>query len=132
MSAGDGERSGVPATRSTPPADFSTPAVVLKFDPNVMHHGGLGVIRSLGRAGVPVYGVHEGPWAPAAVSRYLTGRCFWRPAPEDVDRVLAGLKRLAERIGRAAVLLPTDDAGAIFLSEHGAALRDYFLFPDLA
>ena len=28
--------------------DTSTPAVVLKFDPNVMHHGALGAIRSLG------------------------------------------------------------------------------------
>jgi len=59
--------------------DASTPAVVLKLDPNVMHHGGLGVIRSLGRLGVPVYGVHEGPFAPAASSRYLQGRCFWQP-----------------------------------------------------
>ena len=43
-------------------AEFSTPAVVLKFDQNPMHHGGLGAIRSLGRLGVPVYGVHEGRW----------------------------------------------------------------------
>ena len=67
--------------------DTGTPAVVLKFDPNVMHHGGLGVIRSLGRAGVPVYGVHEGTWAPAASSRYLAGRFFWQPSPADVERV---------------------------------------------
>ena len=68
----------MPAPASAGPAmisgkhsfDTATPAVVLKFDPNVMHHGGLGVIRSLGRAGVPVYGVHEGTWAPAASSRY--------------------------------------------------------------
>jgi D-aspartate ligase len=56
--------------------DTSTPAVMLKFDPNVMHHGGLGVIRSLGRAGIPVYGVPEGTLAPAASSRYLAGRFF--------------------------------------------------------
>jgi predicted ATP-grasp superfamily ATP-dependent carboligase len=110
--------------------DMSTPAVVLKFDPNVMHHGGLGVIRSLGRIGVPVYGVHEGPWAPAANSRYLRGRCFWRPSPEDLDRVRAGLLRLAEHIGEPAVLITTDDAGAIFLAEHGDDLRDCFLFPE--
>jgi D-aspartate ligase len=116
--------------RGTYPADTSTPAVVLKFDPNVMHHGGLGVIRSLGRIGVPVYGVHEGPWAPAANSRYLAGLCFWRPSPGDVDRVLAGLLRLAEIIGRPSVLFTTDDAGAIFLAEHGGDLRRWFLFPD--
>jgi D-aspartate ligase len=55
------------------PADVSTPAVVLKFDPNVMHHGGLGAIRSLGRMGVPVYAVQESSWSPAAHSRYLRG-----------------------------------------------------------
>jgi D-aspartate ligase len=109
--------------------DVSTPAVVLKFDPNIMHHGGLGVIRSLGRAGVPVYGVHEDRFAPAAGSRYLSGRFFWRPAA-DTDRVLAGLSRLAEIIGRPAVLITTDDAGAIFLAEHAAELRGSFLFPE--
>ena len=110
-------------------ADTSTPAVVLKFDPNVMHHGGLGVVRSLGRLGVPVYGVHEGPWAPAANSRYLHGRYFWQPDAGDAARVLAGLLRLADRIGQPAVLITTDDAGAIFLAEHGESLRPSFLFP---
>lgn len=110
--------------------DTSTPAVVLKFDPNVMHHGGLGVIRSLGRVGVPVYGVHEGPWAPAASSRYLAGRFFWQPSPADTDRVLTGLLHLAERIGQPSVLFTTDDVGAIFLAEHGHDLRHWFLFPD--
>jgi D-aspartate ligase len=110
--------------------DTSTPAVVLKFEPNVMHHGVLGVIRSLGRIGVPVYGVHEDPYAPAASSRYLAGRCFWQPSPADVDRVVTGLLRLADHIGRASVLITTDDASAIFLAEHGGELRQRFFFPD--
>src|SRR5579875_3549786 len=110
-------------------ADTTTPAVVLKFDQNVMHHGGLGALRSLGRLGVPVYGVHEGPWAPAAACRYLRGRWFWRPDADDAERTTAGLLALAERIGRPAVLIPTDDAGAIFLAEHGASLREAFRFP---
>ena len=111
-------------------ADTSTPAVVLKLDANVMHHGGLGVIRSLGRIGVPVFGVHEGPLAPAANSRYLQGRCFWQPGADDDGRIADGLGQLADRIGRPAVLLPTDDAGAIFLAEHGAGLRSRFIFAD--
>src|ERR1700685_1021605 len=110
-------------TRARYPVDTSTPAVILKLDPNVMHHGGLGVIRSLGRAGIPVYGVHEGPWAPAASSRYLHGRYFWQPRRENPDRLLAGLLQLADRIGRPSVLFATDDAGAIFLAEHGDELR---------
>jgi predicted ATP-grasp superfamily ATP-dependent carboligase len=112
--------------------DTSTPAVVLKLDPNVMHHGGLGVIRSLGRLGVPVYGVHEDRLAPAARSRYLSGRYYWRPrsGAGDAERIRDGLLTLAARIGRPAVLLPTDDAGAIFLAEHGADLRPWFIFPE--
>ena len=109
--------------------DTATPAVVLKLDPNVMHHGGLGVIRSLGRIGVPVYGVHEGPMAPAAHSRYLRGRAFWSPGASDAGRITDGLLRLADRIGERAVLLPTDDAGAIFLAEHGTPLRPRYIFP---
>ncbi|MFC5994835.1 carboxylate--amine ligase [Pseudonocardia hispaniensis] len=112
-----------------PDLDVSTPAVVLKLDPNVMHHGGLGAIRSLGRLGVPVYGVHEDRLAPAAGSRYLQGRWFWRPPAEDPEPLVAGLQVLAERIGRPAVLIPTDDAGAIFLAEHGDPLRSVFRFP---
>jgi predicted ATP-grasp superfamily ATP-dependent carboligase len=126
MAMDDGER----ATGSLTGADTTTPAVVLKLDPNVMHHGGLGVIRSLGRIGVPVYGVHEGPLAPAARSRYLRGRYYWQPGSEDSGRIRDGLLRLADRIGAPAVLLPTDDAGAIFLAEHGAGLRSRFIFPD--
>lgn len=123
---------GTRRPRAAAPAgiDTSTPAVVLKLDPNVMHHGGLGVIRSLGRLGVPVYGVHEGPLAPAARSRYVRDRCYGLPGADDAERIKSGLLALAGRIGRPAVLLPTDDAGAIFLAEHGAALRPWFTFPD--
>ena len=111
-----------------PRADVTTPAVVLKFDQNVMHHGGLGAIRSLGRLGVPVYAVQESAWAPAAHSRYLHEKVLWRPGGLPASQVQAGLLRLAELIGRPAVLIPTDDAGAIFLAEHGEALRGRFLF----
>jgi D-aspartate ligase len=110
--------------------DPTVPAVVLKLTSNVMHHGGLGAIRSLGRAGVPVYGVHERLRAPAASSRYLTGRFLWNPDPADLQQVTQGLVLIAERIGRPAVLIPTDDAGALYLAEHGSELRRWFLFSD--
>jgi D-aspartate ligase len=106
----------------------SAPAVVLKLAPNVTHHGQLGVIRSLGRVGVPVYGVHERFYAPAAMSRYLAGRITWGPDASDTDQVTSGLKLIAERIGRPAVLFPTDDIGAIYVAENASELRDYFLF----
>jgi D-aspartate ligase len=126
--------------RSVSDRDFSTmdtsaPAVVLKLDPNVLHHGGLGVVRTLGRLGVPVHVVHEDFLAPAAASRYVHGRWRWTPGSDQPERILQGLLALAERIGQPAVLIPTDDAGAIFLAEHGDELRAHFLFatpdPDL-
>jgi D-aspartate ligase len=101
---------------------------VLKLDPNVFHHGGLGVVRSLGRLGVPVHVVHEDAFAPAAASRYVQGRWRWTPGSDDPERVRQGLLQLADRLGQPAVLLPTDDAGAIFLAEHGEPLRASFLF----
>ncbi len=113
--------------RSDSRFDTSTPAVVLKLDHNPMHHGGLGIIRSLGRHGVPVYAVCEDALAPAGHSRYLRGRWCWRPPADDPERVLDGLARLARRLGRPAVLLPTDDAGAILLDEHARDLDPAWL-----
>ncbi|MGH3914446.1 MAG: carboxylate--amine ligase [Pseudonocardiaceae bacterium] len=108
--------------------DTTTPAVVLTLGRNATQHGELGAIRSLGRLGVPVYGVHAQTLAPAARSRYLQGR--WRPPTDDVELLREGLVTLAERIGGRSVLIPTDDAAAIFLAEHGAPLRGCFQFPD--
>ncbi len=109
--------------------DTDVPAVVFKLDPNVMHHGGLGVIRSLGRKGVQVYGVHEDSLAPAAHSRYLAAKWMWSPAEAEPEIIYEGLLRLSAHIDRPAVLLPTDDAAAIFLAEHGEQLRDRYWFP---
>src|SRR5512143_705389 len=98
-------------------------------DRNVFHHGGLGVIRSLGRLGIPVYGVQEDRWAPAGASRYLHGRWLWPAAGADTDRRLSGLAALAARIGRPSVLIPTDDAAAIFIAEHADQLPRELLVP---
>lgn len=109
--------------------DPSSPAVVFKLDRNVFHHGGLGVVRTLGRLGVQVHVVCEDVLAPVAVSRYVHGRWRWSPDHDRPARIQHGLMRLAERIGRPAVLVATDDAAAIYLAEHGDALRPWFLFP---
>ena len=113
MTAPSSHADAVVVTRTARAIDASVPAIVLQFDPNVMRHGGLGLIRSRSRTGFPVYGVHEDRLAPAANSGYLRGRFFWRPEAGDADRVIGG----------PAVLIPADDAGATFLAEHGAGRR---------
>lgn len=119
---------------STPPValDTSVAAVIVKLRHSVVHYGGLGVIRSLGRLGIPVYAMHEGRLAPPATSKYLSGGFVWETtddAADDPARLLDGLTTVAERIGGPAILVPTDDAAAIFVAEHGEKLEDRFRFP---
>jgi len=109
--------------------DTATPVLVLKIGSYPLHHGGLGVIRSLGRVGVPVYGVCEDRFTPAAVSRYLRGRFIWATSGDE-SCLLDDLEAIAGRIGRRAVLVPTDDEAAILVAEHAATLREWFAFPE--
>jgi predicted ATP-grasp superfamily ATP-dependent carboligase len=113
-----------------PAFDTSVPALVLKLDTYALHHGGLGVVRSLGRLGIPVYGVYHERWAPSATSRYLSGKFIWRDGSGDAERFLDGMAAIGERLGRPSVLIPTDDLGAILISEHAPALRRWFQFPE--
>jgi D-aspartate ligase len=109
--------------------DTTVPALVLKTDSYALHHGGLGVVRSLGRLGIPVYGVYRERFMPAAVSGYLSGRFIWRGDAEDESQFLDGMARIGERLGRPAVLVPTDDLGAIMVSQHATTLSRWFRFP---
>ncbi|WP_336204073.1 carboxylate--amine ligase [Nonomuraea sp. LPB2021202275-12-8] len=106
--------------------DRTIPALVLRLDSNVFHHGTLGAIRSLGRAGVEVHGLVEGRHAPTYRSKYLA-RMHTRPRGRDIVRALT---QVAGSIGRKAVLLALDDEGAIAVAEHAAELRPYYLMPD--
>jgi D-aspartate ligase len=120
-------------THAAPPLascfDTTTPALVLKIGYLPLHHGGLGVIRTLGRVGVPVYGVHEDHLTPSAVSKYLHGRFLWVPDGTDADDLLNGLAAIAERLQRPAIAIPTDDVSAILLAEHADLLARWFRFP---
>lgn len=109
--------------------DPAVPALLLRLDWNPAHHATLGVIRSLGRAGVPVHAVLEHPKVPAARSRYLAQGHPWLPADAEPERLIDRLRRMAERIGGRPVLYPMDDAGALLLAAHGAPLAEVARFP---
>jgi hypothetical protein len=113
-------------------ADASTPAVVLTASPAPLLHGALGVVRSLARLGVPVHLVHDERRAPTDRSRYLRGVFVARYDQAQPDRFLDDLAAVGRRLGRPAVLVPIDDLGALFVADHADALREWFLFPDLA
>ncbi|MFG2075318.1 carboxylate--amine ligase [Nonomuraea maritima] len=105
--------------------DRTVPALVLRLDSNMFHHGTLGAIRSLGRAGVEVHALIGSDDEPAARSRYLTRVHPW-PHERDVVR---SLLQVADDIGRRAVLLAMDDASAIAVAEHADELAPYYLLP---
>jgi predicted ATP-grasp superfamily ATP-dependent carboligase len=109
--------------------DTGVPALILRMDDNIFHHGTLGAVRSLGRAGVEVHAVLEGRHAPVARSRYLARRHTVAACSAD-DEWVGALLTIGSRIGRPAVLIPMDDAGAILVAERRKDLAEAFLLPD--
>jgi D-aspartate ligase len=106
------------------------PGLIVKFGDYPLHHGGVGAIRSLGRLGVPMYAITEDRCTPAAASRYLERAFVWpTTGTEEPDRLVEGLLRVGRRIGRPAVLIPTDEEAAVLIAEHQGELADRFLFP---
>ncbi|KUN26706.1 D-aspartate ligase [Streptomyces antibioticus] len=110
--------------------DREVPGLIVKFGDYPLHHGGVGAIRSLGRLGVPMYAITEDRYTPAATSRYLKKAFVWpTTGTEEPERLVAGLLRIGRRIGRPAVLVPTDEEAAVLIAEHRVELGARFLVP---
>ena len=109
------------------PLDTSVPVLVLK-----MHHGSLGIARSLGRLGIAVHGLAARRELWAARSRYWRGCYQWdvenAPAQRSIDYLLA----LGKRLGCLPLLIPVSDRTAEFVAEHAEVLRTAFRFPNLS
>jgi predicted ATP-grasp superfamily ATP-dependent carboligase len=110
--------------------DTRVPAVLLRTDRNPFHHGTLGAVRSLGRAGVDVHVVADCAKSPVRASRYVTGLHTPPPPGASPAAVAAVLRRVAARIARPAVLIPMDDACAVAVGRMRAELAPAFLLPD--
>ncbi|TLS40559.1 ATP-grasp domain-containing protein [Streptomyces montanus] len=111
-------------------ADRGVPGLIVKFGDYPLHHGGVGAIRSLGRLGVPMYAITEDRYTPAALSRHLRRAFVWpTTGTEEPARLVEGLLRIGRRIGRPAVLIPTDEEAAVLIAEHQTELGGGFLFP---
>jgi D-aspartate ligase len=108
-------------------------ALVLKVGRYPLHHGGVAVVRTLGRVGVRVFGVHEDRGTPAARSAYLTGGFVWPTAGQDdyQRQLLVGIGDVLAQIGRPCVVIPTDDHAAVFLNEHADRLPTLLRQPAL-
>ena len=113
----------------SPQVDTTVPVLLLKMGKYVIHHGGVGIARSLGRLGVPVYAIVEDRYTPLAMCRHLTG--IFVDRSKEANGLLRCVSAIGERIQRPTILLPTDDNGAVFIAEHAKALSQWFLFPHL-
>ncbi|WP_432096534.1 ATP-grasp domain-containing protein [Streptomyces sp. bgisy100] len=100
-----------PAPRPT--FDTGVPALLLRLDDNPFHHGTLGAVRSLGRAGIEVHTLVESPGSPVNRSRFLHRAHHWPGGGPSLERLYPALRRIARHIGRPAVLIPMDDISAI-------------------
>jgi D-aspartate ligase len=108
----------------------SVPVLVLVASRSPLLHGVLGVVRSLGRLGIPVYLARDERRTPTDCSRYLRGVFTVAFDPARPARLVDDLLEVAGRIGRRSILLPIDDLGALFVVDHAERLRGWFLFPD--
>ncbi|MFG2781396.1 ATP-grasp domain-containing protein [Streptomyces prunicolor] len=109
--------------------DIRVPAVLLRIDRNPFHHGTLGAVRSLGRAGVEVHVVADSTGSPVRSSRFV---CQMHPPPPPgaTPAEIAGtLRRVAARIARPAVLIPMDDASAVAVGRLSEELAPSYLLP---
>ncbi|WP_326695601.1 carboxylate--amine ligase [Streptomyces sp. NBC_01766] len=112
-----------------PPFGAGAPALLLRLDRNPLHHGTLGAVRSLGRAGVEVHAVVESADSPVTRSRHLH-HSHLRPQGRitpDVFRKM--LLRISDRIGRPAVLIAMDDISAIHVAALAPRLTGRYLLP---
>ncbi|MFF0020363.1 ATP-grasp domain-containing protein [Streptomyces sp. NPDC005496] len=109
--------------------DSRVPAVLLRIDRNPFHHGTLGAVRSLGRAGVDVHLVADSRRSPVRRSRFVR-EMHPPPAPGASPRDIAAvLHRVAARISRPAVLIPLDDASAVAVGHLREELVPAYLLP---
>jgi len=101
------------------------PAVILRSG----HHGGLGIVRSLGRAGVAVYTVDAHRWEPAFTSRFCRRRFILDTGEASPDQSVCRLLEIGRMIGGHPLLIPTTDQTTVWVADHAEALRERYCFP---
>jgi D-aspartate ligase len=105
--------------------NHATPVVILGSG----HHGGLGIVRSLGRLEIPAYYVHGSWWEPAFSSRYCRGRRLLTIENRSPEEGVARLLEIGRKFLERPILIPTTDQWTIWVADHAAALEEAFHFP---
>jgi predicted ATP-grasp superfamily ATP-dependent carboligase len=96
---------------------------------SAQNYGSLGIIRSLGRLGIPVFAVDPDPRRPTSYSRYLTGRFAFDLANASADATVDHLRGIARSIGGRPILIPTWDETARLAADAYDELSQAYLLP---
>jgi D-aspartate ligase len=102
----------------------SVPVVVL-----AAASSGHGIARSLGRLGIPVYGVYNDSLAAVAWSRYWQEIFIWDITTASPMESVAWLLQLGHKIGSRPLLIATSDDHCLFIADHATGLQEVFRFP---
>jgi predicted ATP-grasp superfamily ATP-dependent carboligase len=105
--------------------DTSLPVLVLEMQ----NHGALGVMRSLGRLGVHVYGVNSTRRPLASYSKYCQKTFFLDLDSTPAEQAVGRLMVIARDIGAMPLLIATNDESALFVAQNAPTLREAFMFP---
>ncbi len=98
-----------------------TPAIVTPLD----EHMGLDIARSLGRRGIPVYGLDPDPAAAGRKSKYC--QLVVCPDPKKSEQeYLQFLLNWGKRLNQKAVLYPLSDDMALICAREREALTAYY------
>ena len=110
--------------------DNRSPVVVIYHG----NQGALGIARTLGRLGVPMYLVAQDKMpTPLSTSRYWSAKAQWdfgRPEADSVEFLVELSRKLRTRHGARPVLLTAADWAAIFIESHADELEEHFAFPN--
>ena len=93
-------------------------------------HGPLGITRSLGRLGVPVYNADLDAFAPSFFSAYSQGKFRLRCSYDAPLKLAEALLACARAIGQRSILIPTNDDATLFVAEQSGLMRESFIFPE--
>src|SRR6202047_3900128 len=121
-------------TATVAPAVASSTIAVAKHHRNVgavvmaADYRGLGVVRSLGRRGIPVWVLKQGGHLVASTSRYARRNIPW-PAVDDPRQIDLLLDLGRKHSLKDWLLFPTDDHAVALISRHRDVLASQYRIP---
>lgn len=110
------------------PEDISTPVLLLKME----HYGSLGIVRSLGRWGVEVFGADGNSQSPGFASRYCRKSFLLDVDGEDEGTAIERVIDIGRALHVRTLLIPTSDETTRLVYRNAARLTDYFVFPEVS